>query len=455
MTITATIVVWEVGKAGFTATNPLALSTLNDKRLTAVRNELKQTKAELDALLAVVHNAPDAKQTIKETVSVTPIKDELQKQGEKDVQQVVPDSSVPLGYQKLQYSPPAPKVVNTVQIRKAVPPSGAFTGRYDANSAMFKPKPATKPVQPPMLVITHLLKGGGSTVASLLKGMGMEFRGIRHSSIAMPVKYQGANAKRLEAEAKVYETAIAKGGGPAIKMDNYFNVGMARNPCSYLLSVWNFQRKGGHGEFPFDCQKKAYKGDIRDLLPEKGLSTEESIRRFRKWVRVSVGKTTKIHLFSLREYYALEPKIDRAGWDDGQYFACLHDVSESEEEKIAAKLDGFDWASHYDCIVHTENIAEDVKQCTYKYADWITQDRGDTQTAGTADDWHIELEDQVDKANMTKLAGYTNNMNHYIATCQDFYDRETMDFVWQREGKVAQGLGYQACCDESLHKQFY
>ena len=84
MQITATIVVWEVGKAGFTATNPLALSTLNpanDKRLTAVRNELKQTKAELDALLAVVHNAPDAKQTIKETVSVTPIKDELQKQG--------------------------------------------------------------------------------------------------------------------------------------------------------------------------------------------------------------------------------------------------------------------------------------------------------------------------------------------------------------------------------------
>ena len=82
----ATIVVWEVVKAGFTAANPLALSTLkptrvavapaNDKRLTAVRNELRQTKAELDTLLA-----DRAKQTIKETVSVTPIKDELQKQG--------------------------------------------------------------------------------------------------------------------------------------------------------------------------------------------------------------------------------------------------------------------------------------------------------------------------------------------------------------------------------------
>ena len=91
MQITATIVVWEVGKAGFTATNPLALSTLkptrvavapaNDKRLTAVRNELRQTKAELDTLLA-----DRAKQTIKETVSVTPIKDELQKQGNRQAE---------------------------------------------------------------------------------------------------------------------------------------------------------------------------------------------------------------------------------------------------------------------------------------------------------------------------------------------------------------------------------
>ena len=84
-----TIVVWEVVKAGFTAANPLALSTLkpasvavahantrDDKRLTAVRNKLRQTKAELDTLLAA-----RAKQTIKETLSVTPIKDELQKQG--------------------------------------------------------------------------------------------------------------------------------------------------------------------------------------------------------------------------------------------------------------------------------------------------------------------------------------------------------------------------------------
>lgn len=71
------------------AANPLALSTLkpacvavapantrDDKRLTAVRNKLRQTKAELDTLLAA-----RAKQTIKETLSVTPIKDELQKQG--------------------------------------------------------------------------------------------------------------------------------------------------------------------------------------------------------------------------------------------------------------------------------------------------------------------------------------------------------------------------------------
>ena len=94
MQITATIVVWEMGKAGITATNPLALSTLkpasvavapaNDKRLTAVRNELKQTKAELDTLL--VERASDAKQTIKETLSVTPIKDELQKQGNRQAE---------------------------------------------------------------------------------------------------------------------------------------------------------------------------------------------------------------------------------------------------------------------------------------------------------------------------------------------------------------------------------
>ena len=48
----------------------------NDKRLSAVHNELRQTKSELDTLLA-----DRAKQTIKEAVSVTPITDELQKQG--------------------------------------------------------------------------------------------------------------------------------------------------------------------------------------------------------------------------------------------------------------------------------------------------------------------------------------------------------------------------------------
>jgi len=233
---------------------------------------------------------------------------------------------------------------------------------------------------------------------------------------------------------------------PEKEHSKYFRIGMIRSPCDYLVSIWNFQsspygKDTGHGRWPRECLQKYHKGDITDLyanITKYGIgSLLKSVTqkdRFQKWVREIGGD--KMHYLSYRSYMALhaDPQyLKKSTFDDGQYYTCLKDHSESEQNTIQETLMTTDFSQRYECIIKTESIAEDMKACMHKYAERIT---------------HPEVKAKF----VEKLEGYQRwnvkvNQKHH-AKCSEYFDDQTMAFVWDREGPFAQKMGYSTCCTE-------
>lgn len=144
-----------------------------------------------------------------------------------------------------------------------------------------------------------------------------------------------------------------------------------------------------------------------------------------------------MHYLSYRSYVALhmDPKYyaQTKVFDDGQYYTCLKDHSEAEQNAIQETLMTSDLSQRYDCVIKTENVAQDMKTCMEKYAQTIS---------------HTEIRE----AFLQKIGKYmkfsrkSNAVAH--AQCSEYFDAETMANVWDREGPFAKKMGYDTCCSK-------
>jgi hypothetical protein len=76
-----------------------------------------------------------------------------------------------------------------------------------------------------------------------------------------------------------------------------------------------------------------------------------------------------MHYLSYRSFIALhhDPAYLRSNWDDGQWSGCLGKMNESEEIRISSHLAATDLSARYECLIHTESIASDLRACLLKY----------------------------------------------------------------------------------------
>merc|ERR1712137_801232 len=168
-------------------------------------------------------------------------------------------------------------------------------------------------------------------------------------------------------------------------------------------------------------------------------STAADIVRFRRWVKASAGQ--RLHYFSYRSYIAahVDPfermvESGHPAWDDGQYFGCIGKVNISEEERIVDLLGSVELAAHYDCIISTENLIDDMQQCLRKYTQRVQDQR-----------LRHELSDKIDQVlTSARWSHHVNAAKH--GKCEQYFDDETAKFVWDREGAFASKVGYNKCC---------
>lgn len=288
----------------------------------------------------------------------------------------------------------------------------------------------------PKILFTHLLKAGGSSVINMLASLMYETPNNKYQYQSYKASLENStdlvNMEDLKAE-------VPKGDVSQVH-SNYFKIGMARNPCDYLLSMWNFQSKTNspHGSGPRECLQSHYKGDVNELYRqgEGYLTSTDDLARFRKWVRASAGSW--VHYLSFRSYMALHndkkyhsTEIGKS-FDDGQFLACMHELPDKKQKSIKDKLMEVDLSERYDCIIHTERLGDDSKACMVKYAQTIP-DEG------------------ARKAFMDRVVAYGQGFNHKNletphGQCSSFFDGATAAFVWEREGVIAKKHGYDKCC---------
>lgn len=304
-----------------------------------------------------------------------------------------------------------------------------------------------EPAKAPPVLVTHLLKAGGSMVGSLLR----QFL-FFESNYYNQNEVGGIDASLREK--KLNQSNLNASNDLTKLYPGYFRIGFARNPCDYLLSMWAFQsmpygrkengeKDTGHSEQPRQCLSRTLGFDSIENVTEyyadggKYIGGPFNIARFNRWVRATAGQT--MHYLSYRSYLALHLNLaprdltgERPEWDDGQFFACLGSESNSNQEEMAKRLAAADLSDRYDCLIHTETLPADTRACLLKYADRL----GDAHAAqGLRDRIRQYRWEGVDHGNPSKHA-----------ECRAYFDQDLKDFVWQREGRFAAKLGYTACC---------
>jgi len=289
-------------------------------------------------------------------------------------------------------------------------------------------------------MFTHLLKGGGSRVEVLLREvLYVDKRQHRSSYFAVP---SVNDRERLEETAAQYTQGRIPTDGSEDASSIFFTVGLVRDPCEYLVSMWAFQsmdlppygRSTGHGMYPRQCMKETHPNVSSESFYAHGRNTKSPlyIPRFRRWVRAAGGQ--RLHYMSYRSYLALHRK--RWSKDDGQYFSCFGRVDAAVEDEAVATLATVDIRRRYDCLVHTERLEAETRACVRAYAEQLG-DAAQTSRILTA------------LANESVWKPRKDNKSPHLA-CSEYFDDETRDFVWAREGAFAKRVGYNSCCESGL-----
>jgi len=299
----------------------------------------------------------------------------------------------------------------------------------------------------------HTLKAGGNTVEQILKDVGYlmwnkKREGNEHSHIERGTIVDEGDSTSLAPEGYVYfEDGVADraryhellhqyynisarttansttqspfSGGygvpflPALPRDEFFTIGQVREPCDYMVSIWAFSGMVGHN----------HHGNLTGRC-----AGNESIANFTRFLHESTtphfGWLTYRLALQLDGGAATAPGGARAGTT-----TCIPDVDNETVSRLKAQMEQFDAAKAADCWVRTENLLGDLRRCLKLYAE-----RRGGNTSMSMD--KLSLREEVP----------LRNRNSRRESCLSYYTEEEAQYVWDREGRVAEQFGYRGCC---------
>lgn len=301
-----------------------------------------------------------------------------------------------------------------------------------------------EPSGAPRIILTHLLKAAGTSVETIMSSFFYSAKSYSQQNFIY-----GTDSQLQGQVANTVDDVVSERLNETHK--DYFRIGLVREPCSYLVSLWAFQSSPyggttGHGSWPRQClgmtlDETDGEADLGAYYGDVGLSGDlsdpENVHRFRSWVRVSAG--AHLHYLSYREYLALH--ADKAllttasgTWDDGQYYACLGKVDPAKEVEISQRLLSANFSDRYECMIRTEAVEADMTACLELYATRILD-----PTLKQRFLTKLEARKALPKADT-----HANMMSH--APCRTYIDTDTEAFIWNREGPFAEKMGYSSCC---------
>jgi hypothetical protein len=276
-------------------------------------------------------------------------------------------------------------------------------------------------------VMMHTLKAGGTSVEKLLNKVG--YRQPSNNSLYQKGRIGGyVYFEQNEDDSKHNATAVANSNRlwynaymsrwkdgkdayfSALPRDEFFKIGMVREPCDYMVSIWAYSAQGRHGFLTGRCAGSESKNNFTQFL-------HESILPFPfGWLS-----------------YRVALQLGAAGREKIGAQTCPSQASAQTISRIEALIANNNnnvnaITKAADCWVRTENMRSDLHRCLQLY---VKMRNG--ATSMTMDNFPLQ-----------QPAHQFNRGKH--KPCSEHYSNRDASAVWQREGKLAQQFGYSGCC---------
>jgi hypothetical protein len=275
----------------------------------------------------------------------------------------------------------------------------------------------------------HTLKAGGNSVEHLLHKVGYSQRSRNHSlyqkgRVGGYVYFEHNNDAAAAAvdnnnNRLWYDHYMAqwKDGKDAyfsaLPRDEFFKIGMVREPCDYMVSIWAYSGSTGrHGFLTGRCAGTESKDNFTQFLRESILPYKFG------WLS-----------------YRVSLQLGVAGQENIGAQVCPSNASAaaiSRIETLVAK--NFNATEAADCWVRTENMRNDLHRCLQLYVSL----RGG-ETSMTMDQFPLESATPTPHFNVGQHK-----------PCSEYYSERDASAVWEREGKFAEQFGYSGCCQGLL-----
>ena len=299
---------------------------------------------------------------------------------------------------------------------------------------------------PPQLVFWHLEKAGGSSVLSWLKELNVSIKKVVAEHMVFPPEYFA---------------------------ENYFRIGLMREPCSYAVSEYMWGRRLGSFEgrelpgtgagfmrYALSGQGHAdlYNGDVkegfrkwlrfihspppRDMgqpfdrspqMPPCGLL---AMRFWTQVVNASAAARINAYRKAVLPCFTIDPKTNttRPCPKSCPLADCVRAAPAELLAACAKEVPSFN-ISRFDCWLRTEQLADDFVACMNLY-----QARGGRPELAVT-----RLRAVVNRSwNVDKSA--------HLLSCERMYVNETRTLVWHADGGVARLFGYTGCCQPAASR---
>ena len=166
--------------------------------------------------------------------------------------------------------------------------------------------------------------------------------------------------------------------------DNFFTIGLHRNPCDYYLSLWAFGNLGKGYLRAIHDKKGSVSLYGQDESYEPSFGSERDLNAFTLWLQNQAGALSK-----------------RATTSHGTEFDTV------------------------DCWVSTEDLNSDLQRCL---------DRFQTEHGGKV------------SGTVEEFAGSVKNNHSQRGQCSDYFDEERESIVRQHDELMFRAFNYTGCC---------
>ena len=278
-------------------------------------------------------------------------------------------------------------------------------------------------------IMMHILKAGGNTVEQHLRDVGWNQQHNNHSIYQAGLGYvwmeQDADIAwyhnftdnvYLQDKFRGEHTNTLPSWQEFPPQDSFFRIGLVREPCAYMVSVWAFSGKGPHGNLTGRCGGNAAMTNFSHFVQH---TTTPHLTWLSYRLAILQAGDNRQHL-----YYPHQLVIE-----------CPDNIPTALLQSYTRRMANFQAHDVADCWVRTEHLSADLQQCLLLYQ---------ARRGGQTNLQLKKMETWSSSSSADKNVLVANKGSH--RPCAEYYSSAEAESVWQREGHVAEQFGYATCC---------